>query len=110
MIPFGLGSGFEGGITTPHGGVSIDLRRMNQGMANFRTSKGLVNGPMEKGLKSERSLSYIYEFLKEFILIVQFHCVERSLSWRSNLCHFPPSIFGLPNRSLSTQPQKNDLC
>lgn len=30
MIPFGLGSGFEGGITTPHGGVSIDLRRMNQ--------------------------------------------------------------------------------
>ena len=31
MIPFGLGSGFEGGITAPHGGVSIDLRRMNQG-------------------------------------------------------------------------------
>ena len=35
MIPFGLGSGFEGGITTPHGGVSIDLRRMNQGMVSF---------------------------------------------------------------------------
>ena len=35
MIPFGLGSGFEGGITAPHGGVSIDLRRMNQGMVNF---------------------------------------------------------------------------
>ena len=30
MIPYGLGSGFEGGITTPYGGVSIDLRRMNQ--------------------------------------------------------------------------------
>ena len=59
MIPFGLGSGFEGGITTPHGGVSIDLRRMNQGMANFRNSKGVVNGPVEKGPKSERSLSCI---------------------------------------------------
>ena len=35
MIPFGLGSGFEGGITTPHGGVSIDLRRMNQETVGF---------------------------------------------------------------------------
>ena len=39
MIPFGLGSGFEGGITTPHGGVSIDLRRMNQGMVSFSNFK-----------------------------------------------------------------------
>ena len=30
MIPFGLGSGFEGGITAPHGGVTLNLRRMNQ--------------------------------------------------------------------------------
>ena len=37
MIPFGLGSGFEGGITAPHGGVSIDLRRMNQGKGHLRS-------------------------------------------------------------------------
>ena len=44
MIPFGLGSGFEGGITAPHGGVSIDLRRMNQGKGHFRSIVGLDKG------------------------------------------------------------------
>ena len=44
MIPFGLGSGFEGGITAPHGGVSIDLRRMNQGKGHFRSVYGVDKG------------------------------------------------------------------
>ena len=44
MIPFGLGSGFEGGITAPHGGVSIDLRRMNQGNGYFRSVYGVDKG------------------------------------------------------------------
>ena len=30
IIPFGLGSGFEGGITAPLGGVTFDLRRMDK--------------------------------------------------------------------------------
>ena len=30
MIPWGLGSGFEGGVTAPNGGVTINMRRMNQ--------------------------------------------------------------------------------
>merc|ERR1711892_884315 len=30
LIPWGLGSGFEGGVTAPHGGVTINMRRMNQ--------------------------------------------------------------------------------
>ena len=44
MIPFGLGSGFEGGITSPHGDVSIDLRRMNQGNGHFRSVYDLDKG------------------------------------------------------------------
>ena len=29
IIPFGLGSGFEGGITAPQGGISVSMARMN---------------------------------------------------------------------------------
>ncbi|CBY15835.1 unnamed protein product, partial [Oikopleura dioica] len=29
IIPFGLGSGFEGGITAPTGGVSVSMAKMN---------------------------------------------------------------------------------
>ena len=47
MIPFGLGSGFEGGITAPHGGVSIDLRRMNQGKGHLRSIVGLDKGSVD---------------------------------------------------------------
>jgi len=30
IIPFGLGSGFEGGITAPFGGVTVNMHRMNR--------------------------------------------------------------------------------
>ena len=30
IIPFGLGSGFEGGITAPAGGVSVSMAKMNK--------------------------------------------------------------------------------
>jgi D-lactate dehydrogenase (cytochrome) len=29
IIPFGLGSGFEGGITAPTGGISVSMAKMN---------------------------------------------------------------------------------
>ena len=33
IVPFGRGSAVEGGITAPHGGVSVSTRRMNHILA-----------------------------------------------------------------------------
>ena len=70
IIPFGLGSGFEGGITAPHGGVTLNLRRMNQGWDPL-TSHNFDNPKSGLGV----------DMIFNFILIVLFKMYKKIFTY-----------------------------